>query len=292
MSRTIVYILGTSFSGSSLLNSLLDAQPATRGLGEAVHFLDKPTSAWCSHCRCHVDQCQLQAMVSPARFYENVFGYYPDARVVVNSSKHWGLCFRHMPLPPKEYQIRLVILSKSLEEFAHSYVMHNTCSLDESFTMWVEFYDRLFFHLDCVLARTPRADTHLALAGRLRPEHIGFVTYRELATCTAATVERLCGQWDLPFDANFGLQLWRGDTCTIGGNNAVYAQQTGNEAFFQDRPDYLGGKYIGRHRQIFYDDAWRRNAPLRSAAEAYRRDSGDVMRLESRLGQAMCGEYV
>lgn len=37
MGRTVVYVIGARYSGSSLLNLLLDSQPRVRGLGEAVH---------------------------------------------------------------------------------------------------------------------------------------------------------------------------------------------------------------------------------------------------------------
>jgi hypothetical protein len=283
MSRTIVYILGTSFSGSSLLNSLLDAQPATRGLGEAVHLIDKPTNAWCSHCRKHIDQCQLQSNIDRDAFYQSAFRYYADAEVLVNSSKHWGLCFGHMPLPPREYRLRLIILSKSLQEFSYSYAAHNACDWREGFTKWTEFYERLFFHLD----QPQASETHREIHLRLRPKDIYLVTYRKLATDPLATVHSICRDLDLPFDPTFRSRLWQSDTCMIGGNNAIYAQQTNNGAFFS-ASEYLGGKYNGRQRDIFYDDAWLSCAPLQSAAAQFRCTRGETLdRLEQRLGQAL-----
>jgi len=284
MQRTVVFIMGTSFSGSSLLNSLFDSQPNTRGLGEAVHLIHKPTNAWCGHCKCHVDQCQLQKRICPDRFYESVFDVYPESEVVVNSSKHWGQCFRSMPIPASEFRLCLIILSKSLEEFSHSFAVHQTCSFENAFDVWSSFYQQLFANLDGVLTRVPKTDVQQRLVSRMTDDSIAYVSYRELATDTDATLGRLSDQLHLPFDSDYRNRLWGGDTCNIGGNNAIYAQRSGNAAFFQRDREYLNGKYCGRQGSIFYDDAWTQNDQLRAAARRYRESKqSDLESIERRL---------
>jgi len=284
--RTIVYILSTAYSGSSLLNSLLDAQPMTRGLGEAVHLLRKPTNAWCSHCKCHVDDCRLQASVHSERFYESIFEAYPDASVLVNSSKHWGHCFHNMPIPPQGYQIRLVVLSKSMVEFGHSFSTHNKCSFDESFRTWLEFYRYHLDNIEEILHGSTRREVHAELYDRFASEDVARVSYRDLASTPDETVQRLCNELRLPFDLNFRDKLWNGQTCTIGGNNAVYAQQSGNAAFFRDDSSYLDGKYAKRNGVVFYDDAYLTNGSLMAAASTYEAEHRDDLEpLRERLGQ-------
>ncbi|TWU42535.1 sulfotransferase [Novipirellula artificiosorum] len=286
MQPTVVYILGTSYSGSSLLNSLLDSQPRTRGLGEAVHLVSKPTDAWCSRCQCPISECQLQPKTNPDRFYESLFEAYPETDCIVNSSKHWGQCFRLMPIPPQPYRICLVVLSKSLEEFAHSYARHDQCSVTEAFDEWVSFYEHLLGSIDSILANAATTEVQQTLCSRISQDRVATVTYRELATATDATMERLCDELALPFDRAFRNRLWHGDTCTIGGNNAIYAQQTGNVAFFQQESEYLDGKYLGQHQSIFYDNQWVKNAELHRSAAEYRNTRADRIRyLELRLRQ-------
>ncbi len=285
MQRTVVFILGTSFSGSSLLNSLLDSQPDTLGLGEAVHLIQKPTNAWCAKCQCHVDQCQLQAKIDPANFYTSVFDAYPQAKVIINSSKHWGQCFRLMAVPPPQFRLCVILLSKSLEEFGYSYSAHQSCDFEASFDKWFTFHSHLFRNLDGVLR--PASQTHLQrqLSSRITEENTADVTYHELATKTDATIQRLCRQLDLPFDRGFRKQLWRGDTCTIGGNNAIYAQRSGNANFFLPQCSYLEGKYSGRQGSVFYDDQWMSDRELLRIAQSFRASKGDAIEvMDQRLG--------
>ncbi len=275
MQRTILYILGTSFSGSSLLNSLFDVQPLTRGLGEAVHLSHKPTNAWCSHCRCHVDDCRLQRNIDPQRFYQSIFDFYPDTRVLINSSKHWGQCFRYMPIPAEEYKIKLIVLSKSLVQFASSFSAHQNCGFQESFEVWIDFYQHLLRNIDGVCNGQPLTDVQQELTNRLDDRDVVFVSYEELANHTDATMHRICDQLGLPFNADYRKNLWQGDSCTIGGNNAIYAQTSGNASFFGDDSDYLGGKYAGRQGSIFYDNSFRDNHELLAAADQFRESRQD-----------------
>lgn len=286
MQPTIVFILGTSYSGSSLLNSLFDAQPRTRGLGEAVHLLQRPTDAWCGGCECPVGDCRLQAKIDDKRFYESVFEAYPNAQVLVNSSKHWGQCFRSMPVPTQSYRLKMVVLSKAMAAFAHSYAAHESCSWDQAFEVWVDFYTQLLRNLDGALNAQPDATPQNVLATRLTDHDIAYVTYRDLALHTDATIGRLCSQLQLPFDPDYRNQLWRGDTCSIGGNNAIYAQRSQNAVFFQAPQEYLGGKYYGRQGAVFYDDAWVREPHLSRAARRFRDLHGaTIAALERRLCQ-------
>lgn len=284
MTRNIVYVLGTSYSGSSLLNSLLDTQPQTRGIGEAVHLLKRPTNAWCSRCQGPVEGCLLEQAVRPSEFYESVFEAYPDANTIVNSSKNWKLCFQAMPIPDESFRLRMVLLSKTPEEFAHSFTVHEPCAFESAFDIWYAVYERLIGNLERVLNQQPNDEVQAALAGRICREDIHFVGYRDLAAATDQTMQSLCDGLELSLDENYRQHLWRGDTCVIGGNNAIYAQRTENNSFFDGQPEYLNGKYDGRRGSIFYDDQWRRSAELRRTADQWRKsESGRLSELEFRI---------
>jgi hypothetical protein len=284
MNRVLIYILGTSFSGSSLLNSLFDAQPHTRGLGEAIHLLRKPTNAWCSRCQCAVEACRLQHAIDPGRFYESIADFYPDAKVFVNSSKSWKFCFEQMPPPPGDYCVRLVLLSKSLEEFAHSYVRHNACTAERAFEVWVRYHQNLLGHLDDQRNRTADSAASGPLARCLAEGDVRFLTYRELASETDSVMRSICGGFGVPFSDAYRSQLWESDTCTIGGNNAVYAQRSANATFFEADNAYLDGKYSGQQGRVFLDQQWMRDRDLLESARSFRKASQrEVETLEQRL---------
>jgi hypothetical protein len=285
MTPDVLYILGTSFSGSSLLNSLFDAQPSTRGLGEAIHLLRKPTNAWCSHCQCPVEACRLQHAIDPEHFYESVANFYPESRVFVNSSKQWKFCFEQMPPPPENFRVRLIVLSKSLEEFAHSYSRHNDCPLERAFNVWVRYYQHLLRNLDDQLQRlaiTPSSSG--TLFGNLTQEDVCFLTYRELATETDSTLRTICNRFELPFSDAYRAKMWNSNTCTIGGNNAIYAQRSANATFFESGSAYLDGKYSGKQGTIFCDNQWVSDQGLLEAADLFRSErQREVEALERRL---------
>jgi hypothetical protein len=284
MTRDLLYILGTSFSGSSLLNSLFDAQPSTRGLGEAIHLLRKPTNAWCSRCQCHVEACRLQHAIDPEHFYESVADFYPDAKVFVNSSKQWKFCFEQMPPPPAGYRVRLIVLSKSLEEFAHSYSRHNACTLERAFNVWVRYYQHLLCNLDGQLQRLANTPANGPFFRNLTEDDVRFLTYRELAADTDSTLRTICNLFDLPFSDAYRAQMWNSNTCTIGGNNAIYAQRSANATFFESANAYLDGKYSGKQGSIFCDEQWMSDRDLLEAADLFRRvHQRDIEALERRL---------
>lgn len=72
----------------------------------AVHLLQKPTDAWCSRCRSHVNECLFQQMVRPSDFYESVFETYPDTRTIVNSSKTGVSVFTTCPSLTSRFEFR------------------------------------------------------------------------------------------------------------------------------------------------------------------------------------------
>ena len=151
--------------------------------------------------------------------------------------------------------------------------------------MWFDYHEHLFCSLDGLLQNSPRTDVQRQLVSRISSADVAYVRYHELATQTDATIKRLCDQLALPFDRAFRDRLWGGDTCTIGGNNAIYAQRTHHAVFFEPQQDYLSGKYSGRQGTVFYDDFWKGDRDLGDAAQKYRASkAGEIELMESRLG--------
>lgn len=171
-------------------------------------------------------------------------------------------------------------------EFGHSFATHNGCSFEEAFETWFDFYRFHLDNIDAILDRPHRMRVHAELYDRFTHEDVVKINYRDLASNPDESVHRICQALRIPFDSSYRTNLWNGQTCTIGGNNAVYAQQTGNVAFFGNDSSYLNGKYAKRNGVVFYDDAYLENHALIEAANTYEAEHKDRLEpLLVRLGQ-------
>lgn len=268
--KTSCYVLSAAFSGSTLLNALLDTQPRVRGIGEAIHLLYRGelggASPWCNTCRQFADQCEQRPRPVGSNLHAAYFERYPDTDVLVDISKSWDLCFRRQST---QARIKIITLAKWPHAFAWSQYRHfqrlqRERTVRECFDAWALAYKSTQLMLDAHSGFTGRRRHALQLRDtypQLQADDILTVAYHELVTDVVGTVRRICEFLNTPFD-EAALADWhqQSDTCSIGGNRAVNAQRT-NPDFFADQPQnpeltYLGGKYIGRHRQIFLDTSW------------------------------------
>jgi hypothetical protein len=256
--RQVIYVMGTAYCGSTLLNHLLDAQPGVRGLSEASCWFLPHTKAWCSRCYGPITECvNYPRLGGKPDFYQRLFDLYPDAHTVVNCAKHPSLLFRIMPLPPPKIPCRCVLLSKMPHEFAWSYRQHEGGDPAAGILGWIEIYEWILACLKAADARDEDFFYYLRLPV-IAAADVLRLSYRQLALEPAAAVERICRKWSIPFDEEAATNPWArpSDTCMVGGNTAVYAQRVTTPHFFED-PSYLGGKYVGKRHTIFLDRQWR-----------------------------------
>jgi hypothetical protein len=260
-------MIGTLYTGSSLLNLLLDSQPRVRGLGEAVGLTTLRDSAHCNLCG--GPGCPLSASVDQGRFYGSIFDFYGDCDVLVDSSKSLELSVDLHPWEP-DFERRIILLSKAPHEFAYSWLGHHPHdSVEGAFEQYLSFYSGQ-------LGR-------LSGAGWFEQTRCVRVTYRELARRTAATISRVCEFLDTPYHP--GVLNWQTDSHIIGGNWMVAAQVQNYATAFAN-PKYLRGKYAGRLHTIFYDDQWRSDPPfLQHCLAIYQRRQHELAPLLNELGQ-------
>lgn len=249
---TVLYVLGASYSGSSILNVLLGAHPRVCAMGELSRLTTHDQVAGCTACREQVLQCKtyrrLQEPGDDRNFYEKLWDWHGRPSVIVNTSKWWNGCVLHTPLPPDEWDIKFVVLSKPVHAFADSFVAHQVGGYAEGYDTWVGFYNFVLNQLDRVqqpITRSwPRQKPVL-------PADILMLPYREIFAGTRLDdIFRLVGLEPQPARE---MPWWEGRNCVLGGNTAVWAQLTGSEIHFQ-----LDDKYNGKQRQLFIDDAWKK----------------------------------
>jgi len=162
----IIYVFGTSWCGSSLLNALLDSEPGVRGLGEVwkVWKMHRPELCW----KCGSGECVFFARWPKGRnFFEWAFEKYA-CHTIIDTSKHWAKAPLH-----GNYRVMNMILSKSPHEHAASYVRRFGrfgARGKWSFVDWIDWYG------DSLKAAGPDPLT---------------LTYRMLATSPTSSVKKV-----------------------------------------------------------------------------------------------------
>lgn len=275
MKRTIACIIGTSYCGSSLLNLLLDSYHGVRGLGEAANLLRPDAKANCSRCQRLVQHCPLAGHVRQTAFYESIFEFYSDCDVLVDSSKSVAACFGAHRFEP-HFIHKVLLLSKSPHEFAHSWTGHHTATVLDAFRLYVDFYAK-----QLLLLREQ---------SWLRPWDCLRVTYRDLAMRTNTVLAPIADF--LGIASQRRAAFWESDTHVVGGNWMIAAQTSSRRELFEPR-DQLRGKYSGKYRRVFYDDQWRADESfLEQCLDAYRRCQSRLEPLFEGVGQLDYQQHV
>ena len=267
---TVAYVISTAYSGSSLLNLLLDAHPRIRGLGEAVHFVAQRRKPHCVRCQRPVQECPVSRAVDRDAFYRSLFEYYRDCDVLVDSSKLAGACLGAHRFEPK-LDHKVLLLSKAPHEFAFSWIGHHPRdTLTTAFRRYLDFYESEIE----TLSRQPW----------FRPWSSLPVTYRNVATTPDRTVEQICeflGVERRPVE-----QWWKTDTHVVGGNWMVAAQANNRRKLFDNLDWYLRGKYQHRYHTVFYDSQWQRDSEfLQGCLRLYKQHEKVLTALLPRLRQ-------
>lgn len=274
--KTVVQILSAAFSGSTLLDAMLDSQPGVIGLGEVAQLWEsKPEGIRrgpCHLCLSDATECSFwkewQSAVNP---FDYAFERCPEATVAVDSSKQ-PVRFTQVP---DEYLLRKVIIVKAPHEWAASVRAHHRekdrepASVEECFFHWKNLQAEIVRYCD----------------GN------GFlIRYADLTRRPAEVLADLCLWAGIVFDPTplADRSFWQRKSHALGGNPAVIDQvnERGSE-MTSGRGGWLGGKYLptDRWRTIHYDDAWTRDAKLRQECERlYRAGERRLDGLLARLG--------
>ena len=277
----IVYIFGTAYCGSSLLNLLLDGHGGARGLGECwgVRGTPRVVPKLCLRCGSYWPECEFYDAWDRTKqsFYDYSAEKY-GCDVLVDSSKtvdHLEPGVTYVP----------VVLSKLPHEIIHSRIRHIERKRAGGQRLTPEMEQ--FVAADALDQLRWYADWHKQLLDSVRGD-ILFVPYREMAARPADCVRRVCDALDLRFSPQRIERWFDTDTHVFGGNYAVAKQTTGAGAErLRDDREWLGGKYDDKDQRIFVDEEWRRDAEfVERMARAYdrRRARWWLGRLLARLG--------
>jgi len=263
MDHYVVFILGTAWCGSSLLNLLLGTQRQICGLGEVSDFRDiNRATIRCARCRSHIKHCKLANIIKPQQFYSSLFNAFPAYTVIVDSSKNWWSIGRNFVVE-SNIVYQAVVLSKAPHEFVASYCSRKVGTVAQGFAEWLGIYNHIF---ECLERYRDRGTVLPSIA----ESHVVPVTYRQMVRDPSGTVTYICNTLGHPCDVSL-VANWHNmpNHCVIGGNPSVFDQLVGDHQRFTTQ----SSKYYGKMHRVFEDRSWIQNKDiLRECIECYRRD--------------------
>lgn len=243
--KSVLQIFSLHYSGSSILNLLLDQQEGIRGLGECYHIYGRERECYCS-CGRHLKNCLFFASISAENFYEQCFSRY-DCHVIVDASKIWGNFAAAQDL---RFPCYAVLLSKTPHAWLYSYMQHHPDDTRDVATMFKEY---VFFYRQTIEQLTKKGIP------------FDVVTYDALASNPYVECQRLCRPLGVSVDPHTMTGPWTTDTHIAGGNHAVYQQLQAESSYFD-----ASSKYRHKKGVLFLDEAWRQDHPFRlHCVEAY-----------------------
>lgn len=268
--KTVLWIVSQWYSGSSILNLLLDQQSGVRGLGECYHLYGEKVDSFCS-CGRSLKNCAFFREVrlqGPDDFYSRCFAAYGCA-VLVDASKTWEhFSISYDPTIPT----RAVVLSKTPHEWLISRLRHHPTEASDPILRFREYIAFYRHNLQ-----------------RLQQAGIAVQTlsYRDLASHPYTSLQGILHPLGLTVAKSSMVGPWSTDTHIAGGNDAVFHQLRDNRAFFskQDR-------HSGRFGKIVVDAPPSQQEDRQRWIEAYVGCRDELDPLLLRLGQPSVVEFI
>ena len=293
-----LYVTGWAFSGSTILNAILNSQPTLRGMGEGrgvfAHHGEPGRCGPCASCESEVVDCGFWASVMTRmerdeHFYRAVAAEF-QARgdeittTLVDTSK--GEKFLENVSREDSVNLRLAVITKS--PHAQAYSFREQASNAEERARFSDI-EATFRFLPSKWHKTKQWARRLGKSDPL------VICYHCLCKNPAEVVRDVCAALGEPFDraALTCDDWWQTDSHPIGGNPGAISLSSPSGEFqlagFGGREGYLMGKYQGedRRRSVFEDRDWAKDAEFcQQAAQAYQAMPETFWRSMRQLGFA------
>ena len=147
--RKVIFVCGTSYSGTTFFDMILANDPVGFSCGE-IHALFHPYRPhhFNPECGCGDSDCNLWAEVlkgGKENVYDTIFELMPNIKFIVDSSKNpFWISYQSGILQKKKYSIKNILIWKTPLELAHSFDKRGR--LKDWEKSWIN-YHRLFFTL-------------------------------------------------------------------------------------------------------------------------------------------------
>lgn len=244
MTKKVIFVGGTSYSGSTFFHLTLANDPKGFGVGEVKHLF-RPTKekhispTWL--CGCGDPDCQLWSRVKQKgekHLYETLFELHPEVDFIVDASKNvvW-IDDQVNRLAKQGIEARHVVIWKTLLEYAHSLQKRNRLHEDGGARLanWPRYHQNYYSFI----------------------ETFRTVKYAEYVHEQAAVLQAVCRYLDIPYFEGKE-RFWEKIHHVLGGNlsSRIHLYSKGSERYndVQRRAKESQGELGAAHRQVYYEE--------------------------------------
>jgi len=220
--KKVIFIGGSSYSGSTMLDMMLANSPEGFSAGE-VHALFHPYRPhhFNPECGCGNPDCDFWLKVrdaGEAHLYESIFNLLPDVKFIVDSSKNpWWIKKQDKILERKGIEVHHLLIWKEPASFAHSMLKRKRKGWEKA---WKNYY-RLYLTL-C--------------------DHYISVAYSNLVQFPEQVLTELCSKCGLAYHEGME-KFWQKQHHTLFGNESAKIHLAEN-----------GVNSSGCHRSIYIEN--------------------------------------
>lgn len=237
MNKKVLFIGGSSYSGSTMLDMMLSNAPLGFSIGE-VQALFRPYRPHHFHpkCGCGDENCQIWKKIrekGEGALYQTVFSQFENVNYIVDSSKnpHW-IKKQTDHLVRQGYDVYNILIWKEPADFCASMRKRNRKGCIKA---WKNYY-RLYMSL---------IDNWIS------------VSYTELAHNPSSTLTSLCKKLGIRYQSEME-DYWKKQHHTLFGNDSakVHLFNTSSELTIEDKVyssvDTDRNSIKKKHRSIYY----------------------------------------
>lgn len=255
--KRVIFIAGSSYSGSTILNLILANDPKGMSLGEVRslmhpyrkhHFTLREEFRSDSRWKKIIDD-------GANKMYQNLFELFPEIDFFIDSSKDPLWIHRQSKMLKKEgYETNVVLIYKSPLEFAQSALKRKQFNWQRK---WVS-YHQIFFYLI---------------------NRYNQISYYDFVTTPKESIHSMCNKLQINF-VEPKLNFWEKKNFNFFGNNHTNYQAIDGKTDIEER--IIDKEYASNFRQIRYKITLADDIQERIVNEA--KTNYDIINILDKLG--------
>jgi hypothetical protein len=204
--KKIIFIGGTARSGSTLLDKIISNDPIAMSLGE-IHAIFHPTR---KHHFVELKLLENHSIWSKIirdgkkSLYRNLVKYFPKIDVFVDSSKDPFWFNYHRRINTKEFYIYDILIHKTPEEIANSYIKRGHSNLWNK--VYIDYHEKYFSLIDNFFS----------------------IAYKDIFFDEDESLIELCSKIGMNYYPEKKL-YWKSKQTTFFGSNSVKSKYSANK---------------------------------------------------------------